>query len=790
MFARWLIGVLVVWPLLAHADDERVQTTLDFSFYRCMRPQNVTCIAFDEEKKAACPQCSEWTQVDIYKLINTTLSDERYVGQGKHANKFVRAVLTDVYGLPAVQTARYVPAKMSYLYDRPEKYGWVKLPYPTDGALMVDRRKAALVTGERVAGGPSDRGPLTPRRLFRKPSLVWELLHPSSRRGGRLRHSLARFFFSNPEVDGEPISVLPDFMMYGAPPQGAQGLDTGEIPFGWNGWFEKPPSPTYQPSQTLRPNETYNFIVHLAPYAYRNQYGVTARRQVVDRLMLLTRSPVKQLRLKALLITDEGYLRPTGSNTTTFEINLEAIKRWQAAPSAPAGDPMEELRAGRDAPFVFGSAMMQVRTGSREGATTLALSLWDPDGWPIDEFVVPVCIAEIDARGEEPCKRTRRVRNSFGGADLARIARDAQPDAAFHFVDLGADGITGIFRRNDVAGAPYHVWKIRKTAREFVDHLSAVMGDFSNAAENPEELTRNGERVYNALFGTEGSAPRVAFEEFARARMKNTPTSVQAPALFVRFVEGSSVRHTRLLPLGAAKIPKHRDGFLGYYFRIETPLARQITDAANRCVSEWTILVPPASDTVLGPLRRGLAARLPRFLSPPARVHDTIKTFRDWITSEEQSPAAALLVVGHHDARNGIGRLRLDSRSTTKDFVASDELHREFTEPSVAILASCGSGGVGTEAFVNALNERGVDAIIATRHDVSTPLVIDFLDCLNACLPDNTSSTGTPLSAAHFDALQCVRRRTSPATRKPYGAAALAYVLVGNSSLRLCRPGQ
>lgn len=785
---RTLAGLLLATlALAARGEDASVQTTLSLSFHRCIRPERVTCIAFREEDKPACRACEEWTSVNVYRPIDTTMSEQPYLGRRRYANQFVKAVLTDIYGLAESQTARYVPSRIKLLYDNPARYGWVELPMACDGALIVDRRKAALINGGLVTGGPSDRGPLTPRLALRN---ALRLFHPSSKGGGRLRYSLARHFFNNPSEDGQPKVMLPDFVMYGRPVSQTGGLDTGDIPFGWSSWFEQPPGPTYVPVTTLRPNENYNFLVHLAPFAYRHLYGVSARAEVMERLKLLTHTTEKAVRLKALVITDEAYLRPTGSNVAPVEIDLDAVRRWQADPYAPAGDPLAELRRGKGAPFVFGAAVVQVRTGAREGPTSLGVSIWDEDGWPIDEFVAPICIA-TDARAQTICRKPWGVNQSFGGADLARTARDkeSRPDAAIHLIDTGTAGITGIFRRNDQPDAPYHVWRVKKTRGEFLEILDEMMRSFAEAQDEPNELARAGERLYATVFGGNNPsnetalAARKAFEDFARPHMQRVRSGGEAPSLYVRFVEGGSVRHTRLLPIGAAKLPGRPNDFLGFYFRVETPLARQITDSSKECITRWSLLVPPASDTRLGPLRRRLNERLPDLLQQ-SRVYESIKTFRQWLKRDETEAAGALMILSHHSARNGIGRFQF----TGTDYVASDEVQRRFQEPSVAILLSCGSGGVGTEDFVNVLNERGIDAVLATRHDVSTPLAVDFLDCLAASLPQATSAATTTLAAAHFDAVQCVRTKTSPATGKPYGASALAHLLVGNSSLRLCRP--
>jgi hypothetical protein len=783
---RAIIGGLSLCVVtLVRANDTSVTTKLELSFERCIQPEGMKCVAFNSHQKDACRKCTSWTQVNIFKPIDVILSDAPYAGKREHASAFVKTVLTDIYDFTEPQAAPYVPPKMSLLYNNPERYGWVKLPFAVDGTIMVDRRKAALVVGGKVTGGPRDPGPRTVRRVLQS----WRInvFHPSARNDGQLRESLAKYYFNNPRVDGEPIAIAPDIMLYGAPLRAEEGLDTGEIPFGWNSWLARTDGSRYEPLTSLQPNTTYNFFVHLAPFPYRDLYGVRTRQSVAERLGTLTKSRAKHVRFNILAVTDDAYLQPVGANNTGLDVDLDAIRRWQGAPFAPSGNPLDELRAGRDDSFVFGETIVQVRTGGREGPTAIGISIWDADGWPIDEFVTPVCVAASNARAQTLCKVRKPTNQSFGGADLSRATRDTPPDAALHLVDMGILGLTAIFRRNDITTAPYHVWKVHPSAGEFRDHVAEITTAFGDAGEDPEELSRHGERLYRALFGDENSDPaRAAFEAFARPRMQVVPCGADAPSFYVRFIEGGSVRRARLLPLGAAKLPGDAEAFLGYYFRVETPLVRQVTEASEACLARWTLLLPTATHAHLGPARRRLNERVPQFLSG-AKIHDTMRSFRKWIGANEDDDAVALMLLTHHDQRKGIGKIRLDANPSTRDYVASDEVRRQFLKPSAAVLLSCGSGAVGAEAFLNALNQRGVDAIVATRHDVSTAIAVDFLDCFAKNLPDRA---GTPLATVHFDTVQCVRKRRSPTTAQPYGPAALAYTLAGDSSLQLCQPKQ
>jgi hypothetical protein len=784
---RYATAVLLAGMTLLRAsmaEEVHVKVNLTVSYFRCIRPTNVTCVAYREEDRSACQRCQEWGTVVVVRPIDAELNEDLYVETALPARDFLHDILTRLFGLTHAQADELTPPRIALLYDNPGHFGWIELKAPRQGAVMIDRHQVAFIRKDPASPLPRRRPPLTLGNFFRQPHIILDLLHPSSQNDEKLRQSQPHFLFT----DDPPKTIIPRPITDVREPNPERTL-----PLGWNIWFESPPSPSYHPVRPLAPGGRYDLMMHLAPFEYRDQFGVHASPVAQEHLTAFARKTgAPTLHLTALLLTDETFLHVPGSLTREVLVDLRKLRRWDLEQDVPEGDPLEALAANPERNFVFAETSFRVETTGREGETEVGVSVWDNDGWPIDEVVMRVCVAQSVARAAAVCPSRKDRGSSLGGIDIARAIRHPHPAAALHFVSFGPSGVTGVFHRADAPGT-YHVWKISNAEDAFLKHLSGIMDQFGVPRTTPDQLASNGERLYGTLFdatnprNSAAIVARRAFEAFAQPYLAKVPTAGKdAPELFVRFIETGTIRRTRLIPFGLAKAGDGAEDFLGFHFRIETPLARQVTAEVSGCVSRWFMVAPP-QNSALGSMRARLNACVPSWLSG-SRLFETMngkRGFRDWIWTATRDPRnAALVILSHYGSDKGIGRVAFGSN----EYVTSDDVQREFLQPSIAILNGCGTGQPGAEDFMNTLNDHGFDAIIATRHSVSNDMAVDFFDCLSHFLPNPTSTPTTTLSAASFDAVQCLRARRASPTAAPYGAAALGYTIVGDSSLTLCQP--
>jgi hypothetical protein len=93
---------------------------------------------------------------------------------------------------------------------------------------------------------------------------------------------------------------------------------------------------------------------------------------------------------------------------------------------------------------------------------------------------------------------------------------------------------------------------------------------------------------------------------------------------------------------------------------------------------------------------------------------------------------------------------------------------------------------MGATDIVRALNRHGVAAVIATSTEISPMLGADFLSTLDETLSAQQSA-GMPLDLAMFDTLRILEAKEATKTSGPYGPVVLAYTLLGNGNLQICK---
>jgi len=559
----------------------------------------------------------------------------------------------------------------------------------------------------------------------------------------------------------------------------------------WNVWAEQLAlSPSFSPVSQLYVDAQYLLVVDLSALAYTHGGAVQSfpssiglQKQLTDWLQEEPRS--KKGLLEVLALPDPGYFDSPAERAQPLEVDLDKMRKSSIDVQE---DPLEVLRHNSDPDFLFGNHVhFSIKTKFREGPASIAFSIW-ANGRPVDEFWVPFCVTAPGA-GAEVCKNSPPVRYSLKGIDSLRLSSEKGPfpDAALHFLELDRNTLTGVFRRNDWKDGQYETWTIRHSAGWLYEQFRNTVIPAFNRAASDQSLRERGADLYNLLFPSqEAKEARARFEEFVLPHLQQDSEGGTPPSIFIRMIPGSQDPFL-LIPLGlmAVRSERQKFEFLGFHFRVETPLEFQKYHSGDACISRWVVAVPPDKDAVppeLRSARKRFSKWIPLLVGNRKDLYEDMNKFGAWIRQEgPESTASTIMILGHHD-QNVLS-------FSQDELITSQTVEREFQKPSVAILNACGTGRPGAAEFVRELNSRGIETVIATGTEISPSMAGDYIDCLAQVLKGDKSGTALNLSMAHFRAIQRLRKRRAGIPGEPtYGPQVLTYSLLGNGNLRVCLP--
>lgn len=586
----------------------------------------------------------------------------------------------------------------------------------------------------------------------------------------------------------------------------------------WNAWFEltdefASKTSSFSPVKFLEPDKNFRLTVDLGSLAYQSSSGEvfaeTTGRELVDLLRKLVETDPKRptATVQLLLIVDETAFEAMDDATEELVIDLQKLRVLFDDPGSMRvpGDMFAVLReANGDAPFSFGRATSLTKTrdnvtGPR--AAGVAVSIWvgDRGDRPVDEITFSVCLANSGTDIEKCPNSNAAQAQSFAGMDPVRLAleKSSLPTAAVHFVNVRDADTYGVLRRpvDSTAANPsprYVSWSLGKTRDALTQDLSNWTDNLLKSRGNEAAIRMLSEALFDLLVPQEKKAARDAFLELIRNRQVGPAAPAGAslrPSMFVRWVRRST-DVTRIIPFGLAAVKDNgKTHFLGFEFRIEQPLPVQSYTAHENCLSHWALAIPAASEG-----DKPVQSAIKRLGSLPADwgeraaggVFDTMPSFRNWfsgVTEPHSSPASVVAILGHHSS----DAITFDLRSPP--FTAGS-VKRTFATPSVAILNACGTGGITTSRFVKELNERGVEAIVATSSEVDPEMAADYLLCVREQLEGNAALKNATLAEVHSEAVTCLANKETDTTvpGAKWGARGLEFVLLGNSAIRICAP--
>ncbi|MBI5749343.1 MAG: beta-propeller fold lactonase family protein [Nitrospinae bacterium] len=571
-------------------------------------------------------------------------------------------------------------------------------------------------------------------------------------------------------------------------------IETIEPSIVWNAWAEEgnelKHELKYKPTPYLKPDTEYLLAIDLSSIPYEKEVGKYKEiSQDLDEVLkkAFLEEGKDSVQLKIILLPDPKYFEQPDKIVEDFKIFGKRIKEfWQrkGTDDLKEGekpyDVMEKYQnENKDNPdFVLGRMIWKLKTlpSIKDGTAHIGLSIWY-NGMPIDELAMAICVSSSE-KDSKKCNNTGVIIDKREGGESLHVAlktNSKPPDAALHFVKLGQEGIVvGIFHSSEKPNN-FIPWKLDKDANELRKYLESTLIPLFNKHFNTDDLPDDGFRLYNLLFPSiEGKEARGEFKNFIEKNINEKPfSSNEPPSIFIRFVEEKTDKQPFIIPFGlmAVDVTDKRKEFIGYHFKLETPLRVQSYRIESDCISSW-LTVLPNNDDNLQAARKQINPSIINKWRINSIFYEEIKPFREWVHKNiKDTFSTAIIILSHHNQ---------DILYDSKSEVLSVDVLREFKKPSIAILNGCGTGSVAAKDFIEQLNKRGVMAVISTSTEVDAYMAGDFLDCLAGNVEDKKDIT---ISQAYYNTLRCVSEKNTK-----YGANVLRYSLLGNGNLRLCPP--
>ena len=398
-------------------------------------------------------------------------------------------------------------------------------------------------------------------------------------------------------VVSEPVTVSAAPLSFGPPT--------------WNVWTEnfEGPSPSYRPAH-VKAGKPSLLVVDLAAFAYDlfegNGVYSHAASETFDRWIKSNKQ--KTATVKVLIVPDSRFFERQDSTERVkpLVVNLVKISNVQKSGFNATSSPFTYLEKNHGkAPFDFTdlkASFMLTAKPNVSGAAPIAVSLW-ADGKPVDELSYSAC---IDGESVTECSGSQ-TSDVLDGVDVSQ--HNFMPDVALHLVELGADDVIGVYRCNVCGWADdeFKTWRLGRSIDWFRQQfLTSVLPNIQRASigadaaasdpgSNEAKLTAQydegllnttGDYLYSLLFHTEDPGPNeaeTAFRDFVAIHSQQTDPTKPPPSLFVRLLPNLSDQNFIVpLQLARVKVSAQDYAFLGFIFRVQTPLELQDYSPGDR----------------------------------------------------------------------------------------------------------------------------------------------------------------------------------------------------------------
>jgi hypothetical protein len=594
-------------------------------------------------------------------------------------------------------------------------------------------------------------------------------------------------------------------------------------PLFWNSWMVLDTDPaSSDPVLALEPERPYRLHLDLSGIDYRavlakQDPGATAvaPAKASDKVIKLFDPTRPTVVLEVAILPNEQFFRRDPNDRWTGDITVKTadILKFDDA-KAVVESPFVQPDFRRPA-YRFGHMSFRLMTKQIEKpvTTSIGISMW-ANHRPVEELELLVC---IDPSGEVRAGRCHLpVFRGDPAADAmaaALLDEDETPDAALHILRLADTRLVSLLRRGAEPLATALKWRLAPNDDGFYRSHVSRLTQINKAADS--DLPNLGGHLLQDLFeyaSDDVAQTRKDFVSYFAEELRNPPKGGRRRMIAVR----AGLKDFVPLGLAALKVGE-RTVFLGDQFALDFPLPGARAHAKSRprhveisingapmpgtdppssgraCELPWVSVLPPrageskgAEDGTLLDARNHMTARkspLLRYWEAPGDCTFTdMVAFREWANRPDAPTVrTGLFLLSHHDA----ARNMLFFSPAQDDLMSPDDFTRSFAPGSIAVLNACGTGNPAALRFIDALDRRGVDAVIATATEVKADMAADFSYCLARQI--DSQKRAIELGDAFDRALDCLANLTKEGGGT-YGARAYTYTLLGDRTLPVCRP--
>lgn len=564
----------------------------------------------------------------------------------------------------------------------------------------------------------------------------------------------------------------------------------------WNVWAEESDVLTFKPAARLRANTTYLLALDLAALKYSDASS-SARlpsdvRAMLEAWALDARDG--QVPLNVVMIPDGAHFVSPAVTSQRVSIDADKVRAFaNIGRAAEIEDPFGELRKHSEQDFRFGpGATFELRTAEKEGWGTVNFHIWTARWRPLHAFSVSLCVSRSD--GDSPCERPVATSEADASVVIGGLDKLPAPAASILFFATGPnDVVRAVLQPGSGPNfAKAAVWSLRDSAASLSQQLRETILPEIGRATSDAELNRVGANLFDLFFPDDAGSKH---GRHALLKLLN-PGANSRPELVVSFKLGGP-DPPLVVPFHTMR-PGELTDFIGKYARIETPLERQTFQPLNGCLNKWHIMLPTRGAGQMGDTALDQAMTFLRGgdgmnnqLGAVMRWMDrTPAVFRDWTDvlkmlspnplPSEPAPSSVLAFLSHHER----GQLRVSSTA----FIQSHDIRTKFRQPSVAVLAGCGTAGPAASQIIRAMNVAGISTILATSAEISGYMGAQFLECFTDAIEKNGQDRTFTIGRAFDASVVCVKQAIEPGTKVPYGARANKLMLLGNPHVRVCAP--
>jgi C4-dicarboxylate-binding protein DctP len=581
----------------------------------------------------------------------------------------------------------------------------------------------------------------------------------------------------------------------------------------WNTWFEEFDQPVS--SSQILPNHPYTFVADLSRFDLSHR-GFVSQTELSPTIIqdikqaIEGRKPGLHIWIRPVLVNavPEPGEAPSQKMSIFFD-RLIHPKNPQVA-ALNDSDFHEFAKAGRiglvgpiadDRPF-----RLRLQTGDA-GCGAVALSIWDSSGRrPLDHLVYRFRIGKSPQSGLR-CQVDPLANNFYGGFNTllkstiltARNPESEPIAAAFHVFEVkdvtnDTMGLALFLMPNDKTNGEPDLWSWQMadplsrylSGTAFTKGLSDAQEAAILAGSSRDTYAKVAKDLKDRLFSgstkQDQDSANAAFDSL-KGLVEN---ATKPPLVLARLVGAKG--ELLYLPLRLLSAGGPTDAPLKKPFLATQPLPRERYVSGITCVEPWAFALPEAMNAGVKFELPPNAKDWPPWLFALIRKFDEFKRYCE-PSGPESDTGEGLMLVAHQ----ANGELSFKSAPPV---VTAGSIQRQYSEGSVAVLATCEAAGLDNEnrLVLKQLNKQGADTIIAAPYKVNLDYGVALGEELASAIHDfRTLPSNPPPKIMELFETAAIRAannlsKSLPGMPRHLEDMRFEFQIMGDYGTRLCGP--